>query len=69
MNQDLENQSGGYNNGKLIPEDSMFLDAFYSEVGKVKELIERIETNTELLRKQYKKMESSTQSDKKSKRK
>ena len=67
QDQDLENQSGGYKNGKLIPEDSLFLNDFQSEVNSIREHIDRIETSTEDLRRLYKKLESSTQSDKKTK--
>lgn len=63
--EDIENQSGGYGNGKLVPEDSKFVQDFYAEVANVKNLIKRIEENIELLEKDYKKIEIATQNDKK----
>ena len=65
---DLENAEGGYKNGKLVPQDSLFVDSFYGEVSNVKTRIGNTEENTEKLRREYRKMESATQNEKKLKR-
>jgi hypothetical protein len=64
LDKDLENAEGGVTNGQLIPEASKFLDSFYCEVTNVKRLIDNIAENTEIVEREYKRIESSTQNEK-----
>ena len=58
---------GGYKNGKMVPEDSMFVNSFYEEVANAKRGIDSLTDKIETLEKLYNKMEGGVKNEKSAK--